>query len=267
MNGPEWHCNCPVVILSNNDTLLLYPSAGLTSFETGFHMALAFKLSKENFEALDESVKGLYVVEGEGYTLGVDGLPEVEDVTGLKSTIAKLKDEKTAGQRRAQEAADEAARIAREKATKANDFEALYKSSEAEREKTANAMKELQGSITSEKLNTAALKLAGTVADKSNAKLLSTFIKPRLSIIDGETKVLDAAGQPTVSTQEDLMKEFAASGDYDSLLRGNQSGGGGAAQGSGGGAAGKTITRTEFNAMPDAKRAAHFKEGGKITDE
>ena len=231
-------------------------------------MAFAYKIAADKFGELDESLKTAYEQKGEDYVLKVEGLPEVEDVSGLKNTIAKLKDEKTAAQRKAQESADEAARIAREKATKDNDFESLFKSSESEREKLQNEHKALLNNITTEKVTSSSMRIAAQMADKDNAELLATFIKPRIGFIDGEQKILDQSGQPTVSSEADLIKEFTESGKYNALIRGNKSGGGGADAGNnGGGAAEKTVSRSDFDSMDNFNRSTFIKEGGKVIDD
>ncbi len=48
---------------------------------------MKYKVSKEEFAALDEANKALYKATGEDYTLSVDGMPEIEDVAGLKKTL------------------------------------------------------------------------------------------------------------------------------------------------------------------------------------
>ncbi len=233
-------------------------------------MALALKLDADKFGGLDDTQKSFYVEKDGSYQLDVTGLPEVEDVSGLKGTIAKLKDEKTALQRKSQEATDEAARIAKEKAEKENDFESLYKSSEEARQQSDSRFADLQHKVDNGTKSSQAMKIAAGIASSSaNAEILSNIIVSRLKVVDGETKVTDLSGALTVATVDDLAKEFAGDEKYASLLQGNQAGGGGAEPKSNGGGAAeiKTVTRTEFNAMDNLQRSNHAKSGGQVTDD
>ncbi len=231
-------------------------------------MAFALKIDADKFSELDEAHKGFYVEKEGSYQLDVTGLPEVEDVSGLKHKIDELLTEKKAIAKAKADEQAEANRKLKEQAEKDNNHEALYKSSELEREKLQDEHNLLLQSIATEKVNTASQRIASQMADKDNADLLSTFIKPRIGFVDGEQKILDSSGQPTVSTEADLIKEFTESGRYNALLRGNQSGGGGAdADNNGGGATGKTATRTEFDAMGNLERSQFSKSGGKVTDD
>lgn len=76
-----------------------------------------------------------------------------------------------------------------------------------------------------------ALELASTLADGVNAELLSTFLRQRLKIEDGEIKVTDSSGALTINTLEDLANEFKSNTKYASLINATRaSGGGGAPQ-------------------------------------
>jgi len=124
----------------------------------------------------------------------------------------------------------------------------------------------LQGSIATEKKNNAAMKIATELADGSNAELLAEFLGRRLKFTDEGIKVTDAAGNLTVSSMDDLKKEFAGDARYAALLKGNQSSGGGASGGSNGGGAAKVKNRAEFEALNHTDRTAFVKDGGKIQD-
>jgi chromosome segregation ATPase len=131
--------------------------------------------------------------------------------------------------------AEEAAKQAEiDKAKKAGDHEQLYKSSEAEREKLAQQLNELQQSIHQEKVSGQALKMAAEMADGPNAEILADYIAKRLKYTDDGMKVTDASGELTVSSLDDLKAEFKNSERFQSLLRGNQASGSGAPGGKGG---------------------------------
>lgn len=219
--------------------------------KNGVLMSLKYKISKEEFEALEEGLQALYQPSGEGYQAKVEGIPEPEDTSGLKQKVEELLNESKTAKQKAREIEERARQEAEQRAKEENDFKSLYESSEGERSKALDELKKLRQTIAQEKTDSAAMKLAAELADGTNAELLSTFIKGRIRFEDGKVQVLDANGNPTVSTVEDLKKEFQTSGRYDALLRGNKSGGGGAAPSNGGGAATK-----KFNEMTGAELKA-----------
>lgn len=203
--------------------------------------------------------------------------PSIEDlqatIADLSSQVEKvnaknqeLLGEKKKAQQLAKEEADakEAAKI--EAAKKTNDFEQLHKSAMGELEATKSQLSELQGKVAGEKINNAAMKIAGQLADGSNAELLADFIGKRLKFSEGELKVTNPDGELTISTLSDLEKEFANDTRYSALLKGNQSSGGGATGGTKSSGAAKTITRAEFNALNPAERKKFFSDGGTTTD-
>lgn len=160
-------------------------------------------------------------------------------------------------------AADEVAAAA----LKNGNFEQLHKSSEERYQTTLGELDKLRLGIAGEKQTNAAMKMAGELADGSNAELLSTFIAKRLAYSDDSVKVTDSNGQLTVSSLADLAKEFKNDTKFASLLKGNQSTGGGATGGNNSGGAAKVMTRAEFGALNPAEQSAFAREAGTtITD-
>lgn len=151
-------------------------------------------------------------------------------------------------------------------ATEKGDFEQLHKSSEERYQSTVKQLEDLQGNIAVEKRNNAAMKIATELADGSNAELLSEFLGRRLKFTEEGLKVTDAGGNLTVSSMDDLKKEFANDPRYSALLKGNQSSGGGASGGSNGSGAAKVKSRAEFEALDQPSRTTFVKDGGKIKD-
>lgn len=194
-------------------------------------------------------------------------------LTDLQSQFEKVnakKDELLTETKQAKEARrlaeEQAEQKALEAAKKAGDHESLYKSAMEKLTAEQEAHKTLLGQISSEKLSNSAMKIAVDLADGANAELLSAFIGQRLKYDDGEVKVTDDKGSLTISSFDDLKKEFANDPRYAALLKGNQSSGGGATGGKNSGGAAKTLTRAEFDALPQNKRQPFFKDGGTITD-
>ena len=225
-------------------------------------MTIQYKVSEESFDTLDDSVKGLYSQGEDGYTLNVDGVPK-EDVSGLKRKIDELLTEKKTVQQKAFEAEELAKQETAEKLKKANDYEQLYNSSESERQKAADELATLKANLQQQQVASQATKVASQLTkDTARAKLLSEQISSRLSLVDGEVRVLDANGNLTVSSVEELTQSIKA--EYPFLVDGSQAAGGGATGGSSGAGDTKTVSRADFDSMDAVKRMKFVKSGGKI---
>ena len=205
------------------------------------------------------------VVEPKTYTeADFNALKEENDkMRGHMDTL--LGETKTA-KALAKQQADDATQLANDKAKKDGDFEQLYNSSTEQSNGYKTELETLRQKMSADKTNTEAVKIAMQLADGYNAELLSEKIALRLKYTDEGVKVLDANGQLTVSSIEDLKTEFSNNERYASLLKGNQSSGGGAPGGKNSGAAGKLLTRTEFDALNPAKRMEFIKSDGKLTN-
>jgi alanyl-tRNA synthetase len=167
----------------------------------------------------------------------------------------------------AKKAEKEAADKAKANATASQDYEQLFKSSEAERVASDERYDSLVANTAKKEEKIAALKMAGELSEGVNAELLSDYIARRLKYTEDGIKVLDETGNLTVSTPDQLKTEFSGSARFGSLLKGNQSSGGGASGGAnGGGTTGKTISRADFDALDATARMKHVKDGGKIID-
>lgn len=192
-----------------------------------------------------------------------------EELTNQFNAIKSKNDEllsetKTAKEARRKVEADaitEKDRMAKE----SGDFESLYKSSSEKLLATETTLNDLNGRIQSEQKRTAAMKIAAELAEGSNIDLLSTFVNTRLKFQEGDLKVTDGDGNLTISSLEDLKKEFQNDSRFASLLKGNQSSGGGATGGnSNSGSAAKTKSRAEFMALNPADQMKYTKTGGTV---
>lgn len=151
------------------------------------------------------------------------------DIASLQAEIDRLKkhNETLIGESRSakEKARLEAEKIAKEK----GDFEALYKSSEEARQRLEQDMASLKQNAAKERIARESIAIASSLADGSNAELLQEFVSRRLTVSeDGSVKVVDQSGALTVSSLEDLKKEFVSSGKYNALLRPSKAEGGGA---------------------------------------
>jgi predicted RNase H-like nuclease (RuvC/YqgF family) len=160
--------------------------------------------------------------------------------------------------------AKEQARL--EKAKKDGDFEKLLQSSERERKTLSERLGELENRISTEKLKSESMRLATELADGSNAELLSEFIQKRLKYSDDNIQVLDSKGELTVSSTEDLKREFSTNDKFKALLRGSKATGGGALGSGNSVATNNTMSRADYNSMDPVKQGDFMRKGGSVKD-
>ena len=184
----------------------------------------------------------------------------------MKAKMEQLLGETKQAKARARQEAEEKAQLANDKARKDGDFEQLFKSSSEQAAQYKEQLDTLSNTISNEKRNNEAMKIAAQLADGFNAELLGEKIAQRLKYTGDGVKVLDSNGQLTVSTVEDLKIEFSNNERFASLLKGNQSSGGGAPGGKSGSATGNVIQRADFAKMAPFKQMEFVKAGGKISD-
>jgi hypothetical protein len=211
-------------------------------------MTLKFQL--DSLEGVDESIQTMYVEKGGKYVLNIEGLPQPEDVSGLKSKVQELLDEKKAADK-ARKDAEEQARLDREEAArKSGNVEELERSWS---EKYARREAELNGMLESERgtlstqirdltVGRTATDIASSLAIPGSAEALLPHIERRLSVEQRDGKpvvvVLDKQGKLSAATLDELKAEFANNTAFAPLIAGSKASGGGASgAGNGGGAA------------------------------
>ena len=171
------------------------------------------------------------------------------ETEAMRAKMQELLDEAKRAKETKREAEAEAQRAAEEKARKEGDFEQLLKSSESEREALKGELEALRQSIKTEKVQAEAMKMAaGLTKDTAKAELLAEKIAQRLSLSEDGIKVLDEAGQLTVSPVEDLKNQIIER--YAFLIDGSQASGGGAT-----GANGSAVKMKAFNEYSGAELA------------
>ena len=199
---------------------------------------------RENLDGLDESLHSMYELKDGAYYLKVDGLPQQEDVSGLKAKLDELLGEKKEAKRKADEAAAEAAR-------KNGDLEAIensWKEKYANRENELNEqLKAHQQRIYGLTVGQQATELASKLAVTGSASVLLPHIQNRITLDENNNiRVLDSQGKPSAMTIDELAIEFRNNPAFKPLIAANPSSGGGASSGSfGGGAAKKPSEYTE----------------------
>lgn len=219
---------------------------------------MTLKYQIDSLEGVDESVAALYVEKDGKFVLGIEGLPQQEDVSGLKAKVQELLDEKKAEADK-RKAAEEQARLEREEALrKSGNVEELEKSwsekySRREAELTSALETErttLQGQIRDLTVGRTATEIATTLAVPGSAKALLPHIERRLSVEQRDGKptvvVLDAAGKLSAATLDELKAKFTNDPAFAPLIAGSKASGGGAGgAGKGGGAAKGNIGGTK----------------------
>lgn len=221
---------------------------------------MGLKYQLDTLEGLDESVQALYVEKDGKFVLGVDDLPPPEDVSGLKSKVQELLDEKKAADKARKEAEDQARLDREDAARKSGNVEEIEKSWSEKfnrREAELNGLLEqergsLGGQIRDLTVGRTATDIASALAIPGSAKALLPHIERRLSVEQRDGKpvvvVLDQFGKLSAATLDELKAEIAGDSAFAPLIAGSKASGGGAAgAGNGGGAAKGNIggTKTE----------------------
>jgi len=235
---------------------------------------MKYKVSKEEFAALDEANKALYKATGEDYTLSVDGMPEIEDVAGLKKNLADLLGEKKAAKTAAEEATQKAAATQAAAdlaaANKSGDIDAINVSWQSKFDALGLKLEGVTGQLHTATSGSIATSIAATIGIAGSQGILSDAIGRRLKTEFDETGqhrtvVLGVDGKPSALTVEELTTEFKTNAAYAPLIVGSKAGGNGT-NNAGGGAEGKVITRSQFDGMGVGEKRSYLKDGGTLTD-
>lgn len=155
------------------------------------------------------------------------GYESPEQVAGLKQAKDALLAEKKAAEEAKALAAKEAEDRALEAAKAKGDVKAVEESLTAKQreweEKYNGLLKENESSA----INAVVSKMAAELGGES-ATLLEPHLRTRLRYDDGKVKVTDSEGSLTVSSIDDLAKEFKNNPAFATVIVGSRSSGGGA---------------------------------------
>lgn len=211
---------------------------------------MGLKYQLDTLDGLDDSVKSLYTEKEGKFVLGIEGLPQPEDVSGLKSKVQELLDEKKAADKARKDAEDQARLEREENARKSGNVEELERSwteKFTRREAELNGMLEQERGTLSTQIRDltvgrTATDIASALAIPGSAEALLPHIERRLSVEQRDGKpvvvVLDKQGKLSASTLDELKAEFANNTAFAPLIAGSKASGGGAnGAGNGGGAA------------------------------
>ncbi|NWF10015.1 hypothetical protein HX810_20295 [Pseudomonas salomonii] len=212
---------------------------------------MGLKYQLDTLDGLDDSVKSLYTEKEGKFVLGIEGLPQPEDVSGLKSKVEELLGEKKAAEKARKDAEDQARLEREEAARKSGNVEELEKSWSEKynrREAELNGMLEQERGTLSTQIRDltvgrTATDIASALAIPGSAKALLPHIERRLSVEQRDGKpvvvVLDQQGKLSAATLDELKAEFANDTAFAPLIAGSKASGGGAAGAGGGGGAAK----------------------------
>jgi hypothetical protein len=221
-------------------------------------MALKRKLTAAEFAALTDALKEHYKQNGNDYVLDADDAGELQRALEReRANVTTLTTQSTALQAEFNAWKDTHARNTGDVAT----LEASWKKKLKDKEDELGAsIKKLQDVISKtlvdERANTLAAKLAG-----DNAAVLLPHIKSRLKAdLTGDvpmTRVLDATGQLTALTVDELEKEFVANKSFGAIIIGSRASGS-AAGTNGSGTTSVTQGKKKFGELSDAERTEWY---------
>lgn len=237
-------------------------------------MSLRQKLTKDEFDGLDEMLKAHYKDAGNGVFLldfeGANDLSRAMNAEKLRADRAEARANEIAAQVTAlQTQVDEAATTA---ANKDKDIPALNASwqvkLDAAIKKGKDAVENLQRQFRQLLVHSNAEAIAARISD--SPKILLPHIENLLDVdFTGDMPrpvVLDATTRkPSALTLEELEKSFVDNADFASIVRGSGASGGGASSDANGGAGGGTRNSNgggaskKISEMSDADRTAFAK--------
>lgn len=216
----------------------------------------------EDITELDESIQALYEQEGDRYILRVDGIPQPEDTSGLKSKVQQLMDEAKEAKRRAKDLESQKQQQEVETAQEKGEFKNLWEQAQAKLAEKDKELHEFTGKIQAKDINMAARQIGSQLAktDAKRAEVLADYAS-RYARHDGEKVQFLVGGMEVDSAalMDHLSKEFPF------LVDGSSATGGGATSSTSGGAA-KQLNRSDFDKLAASKKMAFIKDGGIISD-
>lgn len=237
---------------------------------------MKYQVSASDYEGLSDDQKALYGDAKDGkHTLKIEGLPQVEDVSGLKSKNAELLTEAKDAKDDARQLRKDLQKATTKKAKEDGDMDALEASwqekydtdlgtAHGERD---DVLKLLDTAVAHSK----AVELATTLAVPGSFKALLPTIEPRIAveIKDGRAVavVKDKDGKPSALTVKELGEEIANDPAFAPLIEASKAAGGGANGAQRGGAAkSKTVTKSQWGDMNPSQKMEFSKDGGHVLD-
>ena len=238
---------------------------------------MALKRKIDTIDGLKPDVAALYTKGEDGkFTLDVEGNEPAEDVSGLKSALAKEKKAAAEYRKRMDEIEAEKASREEELLKKAGNTDALEKSY---KDREAKLKAEYEAAIAERDKEIDQFSRGAAIDQLLDGKVIprakdwlkkEVLNRTRLEKdADGKRviRVLDDAGNPTATGLEEFIKSNVLDNKDNApfIIAGRASGGGtGGANAGGGSGAGKVITSSTWSAMSPASRLEFSKAGGKV---
>lgn len=244
-------------------------------------MALKRILTNEEYNALSAALKGEYKKEGDNFVLDLDGYEDPaelkrakdREVEAKKKALEDLKETKRLLKEKEDKEAAEAEEREQEKLRKKGDIEAIENSYKEKLAKAEEARKKEVEAVNAAMMTLTVDNVASAIAAEisTSPEIILPHIKGRLrgEIAEGKavTRVLDAKGQPTALSLDELKNEFKGNDSFASIIKASDASGGGA-NGAGKGAGGfkpGSGKKVDFTKSPK-EIAAALAASGKIIE-
>jgi uncharacterized protein (DUF3084 family) len=142
---------------------------------------MGLQYAVEDLEGLDEAVQSLYEQDGDRYILRVEGIPQPEDTSGLKSKVQQLMDEAKEAKRRAKELESQKQQQEMETAQEKGEFKNLWEQAQAKLAEKDKELQEFTTKIQQKDINIAARSIGSQLA-KSDAKASGGIGRLRITV-------------------------------------------------------------------------------------
>jgi hypothetical protein len=223
-------------------------------------MALKKLVTSDEHKKLAKELQGLYVEKDGTFVLDLE-TGDDDDAGALKRAKdheKRLRKEAEENARKLQEQLDAITKEKEEAATsnakKKGDVDSIEKSWQeklAKREKELNDQLAIaNGELTKMLVDNVAQQIASEISTAPSVIMPHIKSRLRAEFKDGKaaTRIVDAEGNPTALTLDDLKKDFVANKDFAPIIAASKASGGGAGgAGSGGGATGGKV---DFSKSP-----------------
>jgi DNA repair exonuclease SbcCD ATPase subunit len=195
---------------------------------------MKFNITAEEFEKLEENMQALYEKQGDGYQLKVEGMPQPEDVSGLKAKISELMGETKSEREKRQALEQEQQRIEEERQKEKGEFKELYEKTQAELEKERRDAATFKQTIQEKERESLASSIAAKLTtDEKRAKILKQEAMAAIKYDPEKGAYIEVGGVPV--DKDKLVSQMRE--EYPFLVDApGASGGGAGGSGTGGGA-------------------------------
>jgi hypothetical protein len=180
-------------------------------------MALKRKLTKTEYEALNDTLKAEYKASGDSYVLDTD------DAADLIAARDREKEERRKAEKAAKDAQDALDALKDKQSRENGDVKALEESWQKKFDAEKKRADDLEGTLTTERKDRYVTSEAQRIAKRFTVPgLMEGVIAKRLQVEmnDGKpiVRVLDANGKPSASSVGDLEKELVDNPEYKGIV-------------------------------------------------